>query len=1217
MGLGQERFVALAAEFQGSLQRRNAILFLGRGVDDETAKQIVSSYEWRMLVTSRETVPMEEKPNLHTMRYKTKAEITAANLWKKDEFPIISLWETHTPLGEDALQQLECTGQSAEEYRRKTASDILEQLCRLLDGQHVLVVAGYQPTAGDDMPYTAFASVIYERDIPAGSLQFWNEPETETPLKKLAEAKNAAYHTEDLAQVLAALNSLDDTEDQTAGSEEELLQIFYKNGKSCSVPSRELLPYRKIAALLTEQMVFSIQPFGKVVQAKWFYNFLIKSPSDGPQWYGYLKRSNYHLNREFEAALYYAIKRELDGESIVGSQKDMPVILSGAPGSSKSVALAALAFRIYNEHQNPVIFIDNDTLLFSDQSAERTALLELMEQVDACKGDARILLIWDCSSYQNVTSKAQQLSRMLTNRGRRFVLVCSAYEMSADGTEKRRGYAFVPGEKAHFALCGEGTPQMFVENGCCYITTTREMNEKEKVGFWHIIHDFSGIDREQLNSAKAELKDQPDIFQCFYQMVGLMRPKLENALGREEMIVSEYVRKQLEEVFQEKVTLGPIAQALLDAGLSREEVEQVRQQMELGVKETAKEYDLEKFNTCIALFGRFKLSVPYPVALWMLRRDYDYTEKPIDPELYNVLTSQIPWLHYGEMDNSPNYAFRFRNALEAEIFLERNGVSADRQVGVLCEIMELYQERWEEVDSSFARELQQFIRLIGPNSRYTAFRENGEKKYEHDAILRQSETIIQALKKLCGAFPDQDAGFATLLVTFTREYYGRKWDDLYREDLDAHSEECYQKRIKKLFDTIAYASNRSEKLERLIEETSGGEKKYLSDQKNGLIVETTRCNIWLCKNEREYFERFGGEGKKRSRLNYEDVYQKLYKAILASPENGHIYNALFDAFEEVYQYGELSSRQKLEYLSKTKMISDDCFSQDIQNRDADDHDELREHILRIQQFAADYKVTIEDVQQDRMNPEFAKLYHDMIEANQPMAVTFVCQQELDRAGITGAYSSKGDMELDAKQRAVCRRVADFMMEGVNRACIQGNYFAMSLLLRVVWMSSTGRRLTGTEGQRIQLNAEQWEELRRISQQCCTTAQNGTVGNGANPLFTLVYALAELQCTGNFKKCSDIIQSIGTERFITSFRMRVPFIYCDQKGPFHYKGTIEKMEGRTFWLRLEDCDAYLSNRVRYRAAAYDRPRENEYLQRLILGIGYNGFSAYKDNGPERR
>ena len=209
------------------------------------------------------------------------------------------------------------------------------------------------------------------------------------------------------------------------------------------------------------------------------------------------------------------------------------------------------------------------------------------------------------------------------------------------------------------------------------------------------------------------------------------------------------------------------------------------------------------------------------------------------------------------------------------------------------------------------------------------------------------------------------------------------------------------------------------------------------------------------------------------------------------------------------------------------------------------------------------------------------------------------------------------MELDAKQRAVCRRVADFMMEGVNRACIQGNYFAMSLLLRVVWMSSTGRRLTGTEGQRIQLNAEQWEELRRISQQCCTTAQNGTVGNGANPLFTLVYALAELQCTGNFKKCSDIIQSIRTERFITSFRMRVPFIYCDQKGPFHYKGTIEKVEGRTFWLRLEDCDAYLSNRVRYRAAAYDRPRENEYLQRLILGIGYNGFSAYKDNGTERR
>ena len=82
-------------------------------------------------------------------------------------------------------------------------------------------------------------------------------------------------------------------------------------------------------------------------------------------------------------------------------------------------------------------------------------------------------------------------------------------------------------------------------------------------------------------------------------------------------------------------------------------------------------------------------------------------------------------------------------------------------------------------------------------------------------------------------------------------------------------------------------------------------------------------------------------------------------------------------------------------------------------------------------------------------------------------------------------------------------------------------------------------------------------------------------------------------------------------------MRVPFIYCDQNGPFHYRGTIEKMDGRTFWIRLDDGDAYLNNKVRYRAAAYNQPKENEYLQGLILGIGYNGFSAYKDNGTERR
>ena len=246
------------------------------------------------------------------------------------------------------------------------------------------------------------------------------------------------------------------------------------------------------------------------------------------------------------------------------------------------------------------------------------------------------------------------------------------------------------------------------------------------------------------------------------------------------------------------------------------------------------------------------------------------------------------------MKDGSDYAFSFRNPLEAEIFLSRNGINANQQVELLCEILRVYQEHWEELPSSFARNLQQLIRLMGPNSQYTAFRENGEKRQEHSDILRQSEKIVQTLRTVCNVVPDRDAGFATLLVTYSREYYGKKWEELYKSKPETYTEESYEKRIKELEETITFANRQLEYLERGIDEVPTGirEKKYLSDQKNGLIVEITRCNIWLQKNYRRYRDKFGKTMGMLPGLNYRDIYEQLYKAILYSPENGHVYNCL-------------------------------------------------------------------------------------------------------------------------------------------------------------------------------------------------------------------------------------------------------------------------------------------------------------------------------------
>ena len=66
-------------------------------------------------------------------------------------------------------------------------------------------------------------------------------------------------------------------------------------------------------------------------------------------------------------------------------------------------------------------------MCFASQSSEIQVLDELMQEVEQVGDkDTRFLIVWDSSSYRNVVAEAKQLVHELENRGRRFVLVCSA-----------------------------------------------------------------------------------------------------------------------------------------------------------------------------------------------------------------------------------------------------------------------------------------------------------------------------------------------------------------------------------------------------------------------------------------------------------------------------------------------------------------------------------------------------------------------------------------------------------------------------------------------------------------------------------------------------------------------------------------------------------------------------------------------------------------------
>ena len=60
MALGEERFVGLAADFEGKLRMKNAILFIGRNMKEDVVRQIIGLYPWKIIATSRNTLPLEE-----------------------------------------------------------------------------------------------------------------------------------------------------------------------------------------------------------------------------------------------------------------------------------------------------------------------------------------------------------------------------------------------------------------------------------------------------------------------------------------------------------------------------------------------------------------------------------------------------------------------------------------------------------------------------------------------------------------------------------------------------------------------------------------------------------------------------------------------------------------------------------------------------------------------------------------------------------------------------------------------------------------------------------------------------------------------------------------------------------------------------------------------------------------------------------------------------
>lgn len=1224
-----------ALEIQNAFNSCHEILYVGQAATNEEIRRYICEMRWSCIFTSR-TDP--EFSGLFCDEKRTPREYSvdeaSKNLLSRKNTPILRVFgiegEEHEDYHEDLMEEFGFI----EPGDREPNVKFLDLLPGMLDCVNLLLVIGYDSSDPKELDLKTFAS----RMVRAADKSIWFfgvNREVDKRLLKLAERKQFSLYEDKLSDIMDTLGEQFEEESSVSTEFQQYENIFFNDQSIVSIADSALQKTNHFATLLTEQEVHRERPQGRSNMQLAFSNFLQLSSMEKPQWYGYLDSTHFYLDRPYYNVLYYLTTAMLKGKNIPESEKNRePVILEGSPASSKSIMLAKLAYQVYQEHEYPVIFIKNDKLIIYSGSEELDALNLLMSDVQkAGDKDSKILLVWDCSSHRNVADHAKNLIQLLENLGRRFVLVCSAY---AKDTMERQEF-HIP----------KGVGSYFYKEGCYYVEADRFIDECQKADLYQLFQNYSGIPEGRLNQwwerLKVEAKD--DIFMYFYKMITLLQEPLRDRLTKEQRIVGDYVQGQLDRILEgydrkrAENSNNIFTMAGIDpAGLVLDDFGEEEDTYYLEKEEA--EYDLERFNACIALFSQFKILTPYNLGAKMLtgnhmdNRVYSAEQR----ELFQLLTTQIPWIYYGRQSEEDDFTFSFRNTMEAAIFLEDNNIIPEKQIEIVCELIRLYGEDYREnrcEDEGLKSGIQQLLRMIGPNTDFQDYSMGREA--EHRQILQKLGVIIDELKQLRTeyAVADEDGSFTSLEVTFMREYFGWKWDEVYGYDratygdqnpwevsvLQEHyNKECYESRLKHLEEAIHLAVKKLEKVRIVLNgKLDMRNRRRMVDRRNSLTNEMVLCNLAAEEIQTQYkncctfweVEIAQEWEEERFVLPYRDIFRRMQAVIDSNPTNGYYYNTLMKVFMKEYGREKLSEHLKMEYLSEMNMIIDPLDSGEIPivvNRGSRGRDELGEHIAEIRQMAANYIVTIRDIEERKESLDaFYRMYDQMMEINNPTAILFVCRQELREEGIL-----KQRTVLSEEQRAVCARVAAFMRQEENMRCIGADTMAMAMLIRVAWMEGSGYPLSNLqEANLVAMPKQSWRRLMNL----CSSYEERA--NGVEkPSIMLIYALSVLQITGDYLQCKEILGRIREKDFFSNTRMRVPYIYCDdERKPYLYTGEVLDVDGNNGQMRLNGLPRQIRVKfnVRNLGPHFPMPKKGDVLDNLELGIGYTGFALYKEEG----
>lgn len=1191
------------------------LLYVGKNItNDEVLK--LKDIGWSGIITSRtddvfSDLWVREEIRLRDILPHDDTNVTI-KIDEKDLLPIVRLFgiEGEEYIAEDDIYSLD-------DY----AESIFQKTTACLDSVHKLVVAGYDSQADGELNFKSLMKSI--TNAPNCSIQFWGcrVAENEKAFKDFCGRKRHLIEPASLPNTLSEyIDYLEEANETEAAPD-----VFFCDGKEISYSKRAFGRQSGLYTLLTANTISGYKPVGEELIKTSYLSFLDKTPVEGPQWYGYQPDTRFYVKRHYEDQLYKLIIQMLRGH-LEGYDRRIAV-LQGPSGSSKSMVLGAVAYRIFEEKQYPVVYINHsDSELFAEGSADYEILDSFLQKVEEKTGGAkRTLIIWDCSTYKSGESSAIKVMNYLRNNGRRFVMLCSSYKRRSSDDKY---YRF--GAKGTKKEADKETAD-FSARGVCYcVDSVSKIDNTEKDQLWKSFYSFSGLSRSELDRLKKELEDKKEnnIHCIFYRLFELIRPRIEAGLSREEDEVVLWIAQEISGLLgqsrvKEKLdidSLSPVQRALLKSGQITED-EILKRDRSEGTEKT----DIEEVFITIAMFSKLGIPVPYQIVLNSLRLGdvpYDVQGNIIDK------LSELSLLYYHRTDFG--YCFSYRNPFEAEIFLKNKDSGGEREFEILRDVLDYYKFNIE--NKELRDMILEYLRLMGPNSNIVLEVEDSREYFNNHMldIVGDLSDIVEIWDEI------MDLEIATSLVwtylTFTREYYKRRLNF----ESDSFDLNDLQNGIDNLQYAIDIAAEVRDKIERHKGDAYYDRSSHIFEDNRGITVEYALISAEI----QRYVEKYKDYCENNSiltdekyinvGLDYKEVYDCLNEIIPEAPTNAYIYNALFKCFENTYE--SWSETDRLNNLVMVLRIISECNTEEIADSGSDGNNEFSQHIQKIYGFVNGQNFSIDEIiSRDKGDLDVSKLptteqhhfslYDSWMENKNPVGITFVCYKELQECKAFDINDDTVDLE---SKIAACKKVVDFMSSYNNNSdAVKTDPQALALLIKATWMYCNRSPLSAYRDRKLtKMTRDNWKVILTLCR-IYDSKFNPLTDKFKSKIIVLIYAIAEMQVNNDIKKAAAILHTLGKSSFTSDTRIYTPYMLCDENGVTRkFSGEINYINPRKHHIgRIKLHATNLTDGIHFNASniciSENKLKLGDRISGLEIGVGFMGMSLYTEKGREYR